>query len=192
VENAVVSGAVAGQGEGAEWIGGRSRLDGPVHLADHDPAWAKEYEREANRIRSALGDRALLIEHVGSTSVPGLAAKPIIDIALVVPSPGDESSYVPQLESLGYALRIREPDWYQHRVLRIRDRVNLHVFPADCDEVDRLVAFRDQLRRDHRDRKLYESTKRALAASHWNYMQEYADAKAQVVAQILAHTGHPK
>lgn len=187
-----MSGEVGGQGEGAEWIGGRSRLDGPVHLADYEPAWAEEYESEANRIRSVLGDRALLIEHVGSTSVPGLAAKPIIDIALVLPYPGDESSYVPQLESVGYALRIREPNWYEHRVLKIQDRVNLHVFPADCDEVDQLVAFRDQLRRDHRDRKLYESTKRALAASHWNHMQDYADAKTQVVAQILAHTERPK
>ena len=179
--------AAAQPGEGAEWIGGRTPLNGPVHLAAHDPRWVRSYAREASRIRAALGDFALLLEHVGSTSVPDLAAKPIIDIVLVVSDPSDEASYVPMLAPVGYELRIREPNWHKHRLLKKQDRVNLHVFPPDCEEVDRMIAFRDQLRRDPLDRNVYERTKRALAASYWRYVQDYADAKAQVVAQILSH-----
>ena len=97
-------------------IGERRRVDGPIYLADYDPAWPDLYQREAARIRGLLGERALLLEHCGSTSVPGLAAKPIIDIVLGVADPADESAYVPAMEAGGYVLRIREPDWLEHRV----------------------------------------------------------------------------
>ncbi len=108
------------------------------------------------RIREALGDRALRIEHVGSTSVPGLAAKPVIDIDLVVADSSDEDAYVPPLEAAGYVLRIREPDWYEHRLFKGPDtNVNVHVFSAGCEEVERMVAFRDWLRTHDDDRELY-------------------------------------
>jgi len=168
-------------------IGERPRHDGPIVLVDYDDAWPLRFEREAKRIRAALGVRALQVEHVGSTSVPGLAAKPIIDVVLAVPDSSDEDAYVPALEAEGYALRIREPEWYEHRVLKKTEpKVNLHVFAAGCEEIDRMLAFRDHLRTNDADRELYERTKRELASRHWAYVQDYADAKSKVVEQIVA------
>src|SRR5438094_7941539 len=100
-----------------------------IVVADHDPEWPRLFEREARRIRAALGDRVLLLEHAGSTAVPGLAAKPRIDMVLAVADSADEPSYVPDLMAAGYVLRIREPEWHEHRVLKGPDTdVNLHVF----------------------------------------------------------------
>ena len=173
-----------------------SRVDGslpptePVVLVEYDPAWPRLYEREEARIRGALGEAALQIEHAGSTSIPGLAAKPIVDIVLVVPDSADEPAYVPALEATGYVLRIRESDWYEHRALKgTEPRVNLHVFSPGCPEVERMLLFRDHLRRDARDRDLYERTKRELAQRDWKYVQHYADAKSDVVAEILDRAG---
>ncbi len=168
-------------------IGEVAPLNGPILIADYDPAWLKLYAREAERIRAALGDQVLLLEHVGSTSVPGLAAKPRIDILLVVPRSADEPDYVPALEAVGYVLRIREPDWYEHRVFKGPDTdVNLHVFSPGCPEIARMRLFRDWLRANAADRQLYERTKRDLARREWKYTQQYADAKTEVVEEILA------
>jgi GrpB-like predicted nucleotidyltransferase (UPF0157 family) len=158
-----------------------------IVLADYDSAWEKWFERAEGEIRGALGDAVLQLEHVGSTAVPGLPAKPLIDINLVVADTTDEGAYVPQLEAAGYALRIREPDWYEHRMLRGQDPpVNLHVFPPGCEEVERMRVFRDHLRRNEADRELYARAKRELAAQEWKYVQNYADAKSAVVQEILA------
>jgi GrpB-like predicted nucleotidyltransferase (UPF0157 family) len=158
----------------------------PILIVDYNPDWPLLYEREAKRIQSALGNRVLLIEHVGSTSVPGLAAKPKIDILLAVANSADESAYVPALESAGYVLRIREPDWYEHRMFKGPDTdINLHVFSSGCTEIDRMLQFRDWLRSDESDRLLYEHTKRELARINWKYTQNYADAKTTVVQEIL-------
>lgn len=168
-------------------VGAVERLDGRVTLADYDPTWPRLYEREAARIRAALGDRARLLEHVGSTSVPGLAAKPKIDILLAVANSADEPAYVPVLEAAGYVLRIREPEWHEHRMFKGPDTdVNLHVFTVGDGEIARMLRFRDHLRANDADRRLYEATKRALAAQTWAYVQHYADAKGEVVAQIMA------
>jgi GrpB-like predicted nucleotidyltransferase (UPF0157 family) len=158
-----------------------------IELAEYDPLWPALYEREAARVRGALGAAALRLEHVGSTSVPGLAAKPIVDLVLVVADSSDEDAYVPALEAAGYVLRIREPDWYEHRLFKGPDtNVNLHTFSEGCDEVDRMVTFRDWLRTHDDDRELYESAKRELAAREWRHVQNYADAKSAVVAEINA------
>ena len=163
---------------------------GPVTLVEYDEGWPALYAQEQTRIRSVLGDRALLVEHVGSTSVPRLAAKPRIDVLLAVADSRDEASYVPALEAAGYSLRIREPDWHEHRLLKEPDiDVNLHVFSIGCGEIDRMLRFRDRLRRDPDDRALYERTKRDLAQRRWASIQEYADAKTQVVEEILARFG---
>jgi GrpB-like predicted nucleotidyltransferase (UPF0157 family) len=168
-------------------IGDLPTHDAPILLAEYDPAWPALFEREVARIRSILGDRFLLIEHVGSTSVPGLAAKPVIDMVLVVADSSDEPSYVPDMEAAGYVLRIREPDWFEHRVFKGPDtNVNLHVFSQGCEEVDRMLRFRDWLRTHDEDRALYERTKRELAAKRWRYVQNYADAKTAVVREIMA------
>jgi len=158
-----------------------------IDLAEYDPQWPRLYEREADRIRAVLGPKALRIEHVGSTSVPGLAAKPLIDMVLVVADSSDESAYVPELEAAGYVLRIREPDWHEHRLFKGPDtNVNVHTFSAGCDEVERMRSFRDWLRTHDDDRELYERSKRELAAHEWRYVQNYADAKSAVVEQIVS------
>ena len=163
-----------------------------VHLADYDPAWPRLYEREAGRLRSTLGDRVRLLEHVGSTSVPGLAAKPIIDIVLAVPDSSDEPAYVPEMEAAGYAVRIREPDWYEHRVFKGPDtNINLHTFTVGCPEIDRMTGFRDWLRTHDDDRDLYEATKRDLIKRDWKFVQNYADAKGEVVEAIASRAGLP-
>jgi GrpB-like predicted nucleotidyltransferase (UPF0157 family) len=162
-------------------------LNGPVHLAEYDESWPRLYEREAQRIRAALGDRVLLLEHVGSTSVPGLAAKPKIDILLVVADSSDEPSYVPALEAAGYVLHVREPEWYEHRNFKGPDtELTMHVFSAGCPEIERMLLFRDWLRTHLDDHELYERTKRELGRRTWKYTQNYADAKAEVVQEILA------
>jgi GrpB-like predicted nucleotidyltransferase (UPF0157 family) len=141
----------------------------------------------AARIREAIGETAVVLEHAGSTSVPGLAAKPIIDVVLGVPHSTDEAAYVPALEAAGFEFAIREPEWFEHRLFRGRDpRVNLHAFSADCAEIPRMLAFRDWLRWHPEDRVLYEREKRRLAEGTWETVQAYADAKTDVVREIVA------
>jgi GrpB-like predicted nucleotidyltransferase (UPF0157 family) len=171
----------------AVWVTASTPLVGHIRHDEYDPEWPRLFEREADRIREVLGNQMLQLEHVGSTSVPGLAAKPIIDILLVVPNSADEASYAPALEAAGYKLNIREPDWYEHRVFKGPDtNVNLHVFSPGCVEIERMLLFRDRLRGHPDDRERYERTKRELATQDWKYTQNYADAKTEVVEDILA------
>jgi len=168
-------------------VGEVKRLTGKIQIAAYDPNWPSLFRREEARIRAALGERALMIEHVGSTSVPGLAAKPIIDIVVEVADPADEASYVPALLAQGYTLRIREPNWFEHRMFKGPDTdINLHVYGAGCTETEKVLRFRDWLRANDADRELYEATKRALAGKDWAFTQNYADAKSEVVAEIMA------
>ena len=163
-----------------------------IIVVDYDPKWPQWFEEAAERIRNALGDKVLGIHHVGSTSVPGLAAKPLIDIDLVVADTTDEEAYVPKLEAAGYILRVREPDWFEHRMLRgFEPPVNLHVFPPDCPEVERMLLFSDWLRTNDADRELYARTKRELGSQEWKYVQNYADAKTAVVEEILKRATDP-
>jgi GrpB-like predicted nucleotidyltransferase (UPF0157 family) len=173
-------------------VGPVKRHDAPVTLAEYDPEWPALFAREDARIRGILGDRVLLLEHVGSTSVPGLAAKPVIDMVLVVPDSSDEPAYGPDLEAGGYRLVIREPNWFEHRVFKGPDtNVNLHTFSPGCQEIDRMIGFRDWLRAHDDDRELYERKKRELAAQTWAYVQNYADAKTDVVEEIVGRAGGP-
>ena len=168
-------------------IGGAEVLPERIVVQDYDPAWPRRYEREAARIAGALDRRVVRLEHAGSTSVPGLPAKPIIDIVLEVPDSAAEDQYVPDLEGAGYVLRVREPDWLEHRMFRTPNRdVHLHVFSAGCPETERMVRFRDHLRTNADDRDRYAQAKRELAARDWKYMQQYADAKSDVVADIMS------
>ncbi len=169
------------------WVTEPPRLSGPVTIVDYDSSWPALFAREDGRIRAALGDRVVQLEHTGSTSVPGLAAKPIIDMLLVVADSSAEDAYGPPLQAAGYVLVIREPDWHQHRVFKGPDtNVNLHVLSAGSPEIGRILAFRDWLRTHDDDRRLYERTKRELAAHNWTYVQNYADAKTEVVEGIIA------
>jgi GrpB-like predicted nucleotidyltransferase (UPF0157 family) len=172
----------------AAHVGGVMRVhNAPIELIEYSAQWPLLFTREAERVRSILGDRVLQLEHVGSTSVPGLAAKPIIDMILAVADSSDESAYVPAMESAGYVLHIREPDWHQHRLFKGPDtNINLHTYSFGCPEIDKMLMFRDWLRTNDADRELYERAKRDLAKQTWKYVQNYADAKTDVVEQIVA------
>ncbi len=167
-------------------IGKRKPHNAKILLVEYDPFWVVSFKREAKRIVKILGNKALQIEHVGSTSVPGLCAKPIIDILLIVADSCDEPAYVPDLEADGYILHIREPDWFQHRLFKGPDTdIHLHVFSKGSPEADRMLRFRDWLRDHKDDRQLYANTKRELAQHIWKHVQDYADAKTEVVQDIM-------
>jgi GrpB-like predicted nucleotidyltransferase (UPF0157 family) len=168
-------------------IGALQPLSSRILIVDYDPRWPELFRREADRIRAVLGSRALRIEHTGSTSVPGLVAKPVIDMLLVLTDSADEGTYVPDLETFGYLLRIREPNWHEHRMFNGPDtEINLHVFSFGCPEIDRILMLRDRLRSNAADRDLYARTKLALAKKEWKYVQNYADAKTVVIEEIIA------
>jgi GrpB-like predicted nucleotidyltransferase (UPF0157 family) len=177
---------VSPQPPDSDWIVPPAPFSGQINLVEHDPTWPAQYDAVAARIRGAIGDTALLLEHAGSTSVPGIAAKNQIDVVLGVPDSTDEAAYVPALEEAGFEFAIREPEWFEHRLFRGRDpKVNLHVYSADCEEIGRMIAFRDWLRTHPEDRELYEREKRRLAEQHWDTVQDYADAKTEVIREIV-------
>lgn len=156
---------------------------GFIVIVDYDPAWPRRYERERRRIATALGSTASIIEHIGSTSVPGLASKPVIDVLVAVDDVERETSYREQLQAAGYVLRVREPG---HRMFRTHEKsVHVHVW-SEPQEIDRHLAFRNWLRANEDDRKLYEKTKRELAKREWDDTNQYAEAKDGVIAQIMA------
>ena len=171
-----------------EYVQPRVTHNATITLAEPDPTWADQFAAESDRIEAALRESAVAVEHVGSTSVPGLAAKPILDVALVVADSANESTYIPALERAGYVLVVREPGWHEHRLLkRERPKVNLHVFTTGSSEVSRMLLFRDRLRSRPEELQLYERTKRELAGRRWTHVQDYADAKSAVVEEILAN-----
>ena len=178
-------------------------INSTIHLADYDPRWPAWYAKEEAKLTRALEGLDHTLWHVGSTSVPGLAAKPLIDILLAVPDAavarGDaadgsgqsdadrEADYVDRIESTGYRLHLREPNWHEHRLFKgPRPPVNLHVFSAGSSEITRMLAFRDRVRAHDDERALYEAEKRRLAAQVWARTQDYADAKSTVVEAIIA------
>jgi GrpB-like predicted nucleotidyltransferase (UPF0157 family) len=163
-------------------IGGRERR--PIVIAAYDPAWPARFEHERVTIAGALGATVIAIEHIGSTSVPGLAAKPIVDVLVTVADVDDEDAYLPALEQAGYGLRVRERG---HRMFRTPRRdVHVHVWAATDPEVRRYLLFRDRLRADADDRARYEALKRGLAEREWDEMNDYAQAKSALVEEILA------
>ena len=166
--------------------------DRKISIADYDPRWPELFRREADRIFAALGERVLRLEHTGSTSVPGLAAKPIVDITLVVADSANEAAYGPALEGAGYVLRIREPEWHEHRMFKGPDTdVNLHVFSMGCPEIERILLFREWLRTHPADRDLYARTKVELVRREWTSVDDYANAKTATIAEILARARDP-
>ena len=163
-------------------IGGRQ--PGRIVILDYDPGWPLRYERERARIEAALKGRARRIEHVGSTSVPGLAAKPIIDILVTLDNVEQDEALVSDMEAEGYPLRVVEPG---HRMFRTPERdVHIHVHDVDSTEVERYLLLRDRLRRSDADRALYAGTKRELAKREWSDMNYYAEAKSDVIRAIMA------
>ncbi|PNY80954.1 GrpB family protein [Deinococcus koreensis] len=168
-------------------VGGLTRLSGPIVLADSDPQWPVLFGREARRLRALLGGRVLALSHVGSTSVPGLCAKPIIDLDLTVADSADEAAYLPELEAAGYRLSVREPDFHEHRVLKGPDTdINLHVWSPGSPEATRHLIFRDWLRVNEADRQRYGALKRELAQRPYAYVHQYNNDKAALIREIYA------
>jgi GrpB-like predicted nucleotidyltransferase (UPF0157 family) len=158
-----------------------------IVIADYDPAWPERFRQEEVRIRAALGEAALSVVHIGSTSVPGLAAKPIVDILLVVEDSGEEATYLPAMEEAGYVLRVREPDFDEHRMFRTPTKdVHVHVFSAGSPEIERYLLLRDRLRQNEAEREFYAQMKRELAKRDWPTMEHYAEAKTEVVEGIIS------
>jgi GrpB-like predicted nucleotidyltransferase (UPF0157 family) len=164
-------------------IGGRERV--AITIADYDPAWPARFERERARIEEAFGGGSpIRIEHIGSTAVPGLAAKPIVDILVTVENPDDEAAFASARAHAGYELRVREPG---HRMFRTPQRdVHVHVWADDDAEVGRYLALRDRLRGSREDRLAYERLKRELASRDWDDMNHYAHAKGELIEALLA------
>lgn len=166
-------------------IGGVEKRE--IKVVDYDPRWLAIFDLHARIISDALGNAALRLEHIGSTSVPGLAAKPIVDMLLVVANSADETSYLPKMEAAGYVLRVREPELDEHRMFRTPGLdVHIHVYSQGSLDIERYLIFRDRLRTNAADRQLYEFTKRALARQDWPDMNAYADAKSEVVEGMIA------
>lgn len=164
--------------------------DREVLIVEADPSWPRAYAELAERIIAVLGDAALRIEHVGSTAVPGLAAKPVIDIDLIVEDSSNEQAYVPVLEQHGFLLVIREPWWYEHRCLRHHNPdSNVHVFSRDSPEAERHRIFRDWLRNHPEDRVLYQTAKLMAADDtrevHGHTM-DYNSRKEDAIRAIYA------
>jgi GrpB-like predicted nucleotidyltransferase (UPF0157 family) len=163
-------------------IGGRERAE--ISVVDYDERWPVRFREVAERLRRALTEDVMGVEHIGSTSVPGLAAKPIVDVLLTVADVDNEAAYVPALESAGFLLRVREP---AHRMVRTPARdVHVHVYEPGRQEVRDYLDLRDWLRVDAEDRELYAATKRMLARKQWDDMNDYADAKTEVIYDVLA------
>lgn len=165
-----------------------------VQVVRYDPTWPQKYRELEELVRNALGDRVLEIDHVGSTAVPGLAAKPVIDIALIVADSADEAAWVPDLEAKDFDLVIREPWWYEHRALvHPQPRCNLHVYGPEAAEPVRQRIFRDWLTEHPDDLALYqqaklESAEAANAAGE--HVMQYNSRKEQVIRNIYARAFH--
>jgi GrpB-like predicted nucleotidyltransferase (UPF0157 family) len=166
-------------------IGGREQR--AVEIVNYDPTWPHKFAAHAGRVHAALGPAALRVEHIGSTSVPGLAAKPIVDMLVVVPDSADEEQYIPAMIAAGYELRVREPEFHEHRMFRTPGRdVHLHFYSMGAPEIERYLLFRDRLRAVAEDRELYEEVKRELAKHLWGDINDYADAKSATVERIIS------
>ena len=172
-------------------VGNRpANVTSPITVDAYNPEWPAMFAEEEAVIRAALGAKALAVEHVGSTAVPGLAAKNRLDIDLIVADPAEEDAYVPPLEAAGYLLRTRDPDWYEHRCLWTHDHgVNLHVFGPDCDEYLRHLILRDWLRTHPEDRDRYAAVKYRVAQEHPMDMALYVQGKSAIIIDILKRCG---
>jgi GrpB-like predicted nucleotidyltransferase (UPF0157 family) len=163
-----------------ELVGGVEKRH--LELVSYDEQGPNIFRLHHDRIRRALVGVVEAVEHIGSTSVPGLAAKAIVDIVVTVEDITADEDYLDPLIEAGYELRVREPG---HRLVRTPARdVHMHVLEQDDPAFDEYILFRNHLRSDADDRLLYESTKRALLIEDWDDMNSYAEAKTEVITAI--------
>lgn len=165
------------------WVGGKPRTE-EIRIESYSTEWPKMFDACKSLITKALPGIALNVEHIGSTAVPWLPAKPVIDIDLIVPDPDREGDYVPALDAIGYVLTVRERTWYRHRMLSHDAlRVNLHVFGPSCPEHVRHVLFRDWLC-DHPDDRARYADAKVKAKEGVDDMQRYNRDKQTAVREI--------
>ena len=163
-----------------ELIGGEEQRE--IKIVPYDKNWPLRYKTEKKKIEKAIASQEHHIEHVGSTSIEGLPAKPIIDIQVSIQDPNDESSFVPALEEQGYILRVREEG---HRMMRTSKLdVHIHICQIGSDWERRHLLFRDWLRHNETDRKAYGDLKEKLSKQSWETMNHYADAKGDLIQEI--------
>ena len=164
----------------AELVGGPERR--ALTIVPYDPIWPDQFQGHRDAISTALGQLAVRVEHIGSTSVPGLGAKPIIDVLLTVDDITAEEDYLPPLLAAGYQLRVREPG---HRMVRTPSRdTHVHILQDNASEAHDYLVLRDWLRHHEADRVLYEKVKRSLVDQEWADMNAYAEAKTDVIQAI--------
>ncbi|KAL4908266.1 hypothetical protein BDW74DRAFT_174953 [Aspergillus multicolor] len=163
-----------------------------IEIVEPDPTWPAAFAVLEARIKAAISqDNLVYIQHVGSTSVPNLPAKAVIDIDVVVADPTAEETYVAALEKAGFQFLLREPPWYEHRLFGCDDPyANVHVFGPDSPEVVRHGLFRDWLRdpKNEVDRELYANVKRQAASESRKVgetVNEYNERKEPVIREIL-------
>jgi GrpB-like predicted nucleotidyltransferase (UPF0157 family) len=155
-----------------------------LEVVAYNSEWPDIFAEHQKRLEHALGSVDAQIEHIGSTSVPGLAAKPIIDLVVAVDDITAEEDYHDAVLAAGYLLRVREPG---HRLVRTPNRdVHVHIYEKGDQAITNYLLFRDRLRLDSDDRALYARTKEALISQGFKDMNAYSDAKTEVVAAIMA------
>jgi GrpB-like predicted nucleotidyltransferase (UPF0157 family) len=163
----------------------------PVVIVDYDPRWPAMYQEEKDRVLGAIGHLVVAIEHIGSTAVPGLGAKPIIDIMTAVPSLADAPACVEPLERIGYEyIPEYEADFPERRYFRKRpvrvDTHHLHMVEQDSGFWERHILFRDDLRVHPETAHEYERLKRELAAQFGSDRDGYTDAKTSFIESVVA------
>lgn len=168
-----------------------------IKISDYDPKWKKEFNKLKDIYIDSLDDLLVEVMHVGSTAIPGLCAKPVIDIDLVIESYSSFTEVKDGLENLGYeykgnfGIEGRESFWREDkRVPRNgtnsrKHPHNLYVCPEDSRELKRHIAFRDYLREDERCRKRYADLKRELAKKHRDDREAYTRAKTKFIERVL-------
>jgi GrpB-like predicted nucleotidyltransferase (UPF0157 family) len=185
---------------GVERIAHRKVPTPQLEIGEPDPAWFTHFETFRSRIEAAFHaahkstgldtPTVIAINHIGSTSVPSLPAKAVIDIDLILSSLTNEPSYVPALESAGFQFLLREPKWHGHRFFVGVEPMscNLHVWGPKCAEVERHRIMKEWLISNREDRELYAQTKRdcaRLCRENGEMVQRYNYRKQEVVRGIL-------
>lgn len=159
-----------------------------VEVVPHDPRWRQAFQAEAKRVAAALGENAVAIHHVGSTAIPGIYAKPVIDLLVEVRDVTEADGRSPAMESLGYQV-MGEFGIPGRRYFRKDDQEgtrthHIHAFQAGSGEVERHLAFRDYLIAHPEDAQRYSELKRKLASEHPQSMDAYMDGKDGFIKEM--------
>lgn len=164
---------------------------GTVKLVAYNPAWEKSFAKEAKKIAAVFSDDALDIQHVGSTAIPGIVAKPIVDIGVTVSSLKQARKYIDSLQAIGYTLKLNDP-----RAERLfftkgpeEKRTHyLHIGESDHDYIADMVTFRDYLRNNPDEAHKYSELKKKLAVAYADKREVYTAQKEAFVKNILEKT----